>query len=443
MKSILAIALFVLTASPVEAEPIRFFDGGTYEGDVRQGKPNGFGMHTSKQGKTYQGQWLNGERNGFGKTIRGTAILYEGSFADNKRSGFGRLTYPNSETYEGEWLAGQMHGFGENVWADGSRYEGYWEFGERSGFGIMTLADGRIWSEKWTNDKPVFYPKQHLNQFNFSEERASIAVKKYKWQNERASLVQQITSFSKKKNSKIQPKRSQQKSDPNKLLPASSGSGFFISDHGYLITNNHVISDCLEIKLRKAGELINAKVIARDKFNDLALLKTNLTNQSTLPISLSNAALLQDIYVAGFPFGKSVSSSVKVTKGIVSSLSGLGDNFSNIQIDAAVQPGNSGGPIIDEYGNAVGVTVAKLDLINIVENYGVVPENTNFGIKATVVRSLLEANSIQLAPPNKNKLSGTELGKRITAGTVHLSCFMTLAEIERVRERKVLFTEFN
>ena len=71
---------------------------------------------------------------------------------------------------------------------------------------------------------------------------------------------------------------------------------------------------------------------------------------------------MEDIIVAGFPFGNKVSSSIKFTRGIVSSLTGVGDNYSQIQIDAALQPGNSGGPIMDYMGNIVGVAVAKLSL---------------------------------------------------------------------------------
>jgi len=189
---------------------------------------------------------------------------------------------------------------------------------------------------------------------------------------------------------------------------------------------------------------MDATVVARDRVNDLALLKTGLKDPTTLPISSSNPALLQDIYAAGFPFGSSISASVKVTKGIVSSLSGVADNFSNVQIDAALQSGNSGGPIVDEYGNAVAVAVAKLDLEKFSqEAFGVVPENTNFGIKATVVRNLLEGVGIQLTRPNTTKLSGVQLGQRITESTVRLSCLMTMAQIEEVRDQKVLFTEFD
>jgi len=67
----------------------------------------------------------------------------------------------------------------------------------------------------------------------------------------------------------------------------------------------------------------------------------------------------------------------------------------------------------------------------------------NNGIKATVVRNLLEGSGIQLTRPNTTKLSGAQLGQRITESTVHLSCLMTMAQIEQVRDQKVLFTEFD
>ena len=71
-------------------------------------------------------------------------------------------------------------------------------------------------------------------------------------------------------------------------------------------------------------------------------------------------------------------------------MTGLGNNYSQIQIYAALQPGNSGGPIVDEKGNIVAVAVAKLDLKKVMETYGVVPENTNFGIKSSALRNFLE-----------------------------------------------------
>jgi S1-C subfamily serine protease len=149
--------------------------------------------------------------------------------------------------------------------------------------------------------------------------------------------------------------------------------------------------------------------------------------------------LLQEIYVAGYPFGRKVSTSVKVTKGIISSLTGIGNNFSNIQIDAALQPGNSGGPILSRKGNVVGVAVARLDKIKVLEEFGSLPENINFGIKSSVVRSILESSNIALPSPNVASLSRSKLGKMISDGTYYLSCWMTMAQVEKMRSKKVIF----
>jgi serine protease Do len=184
-------------------------------------------------------------------------------------------------------------------------------------------------------------------------------------------------------------------------------------------------------------------VITHDSHNDLALLKGNFKPSTVLPLSRDNPPLLQAIYVAGFPFGQKISSSIKVTRGIVSSLTGIGNNVSEIQIDAALQPGNSGGPIIDGNGNVVAVAVAKLNLMTAVENWGVVPENTNFGVKSTVVVNLLQSNNVKLRAPNTKTVSKTTLGKSMSDATYYLSCWMTMAQIEKLRTEKVMFSSFD
>ena len=152
---------------------------------------------------------------------------------------------------------------------------------------------------------------------------------------------------------------------------------------------------------------------------------------------------MQEIFVAGYPFGKAVSSSLKVTKGIVSSLTGVGNNVSHIQIDAALQPGNSGGPIFNDRGNVVAVAVAKLDLMETLESWGVIPENTNVGIKSSVVVNLLDSNNIRLKQPNAELMSTDRLGEMISNSTFYLSCWMTLAQIEELESKRVLFDNLN
>ena len=223
------------------------------------------------------------------------------------------------------------------------------------------------------------------------------------------------------------------------LVPASSGSGFAVSSDGHIITNYHVIQGCQRIKIHFNGKSIPITLLTFDPRNDLALLAGNFRPTIVLPLSTSSPKLLQDVYVAGFPFGRNISTGVKVTKGIISSLMGAGNNFVNIQIDAALQPGNSGGPILDDKGNVIGVAVSILDKQKTLKKFGSSSENSNFGVKAILVKSMLEVNNISSPAPNKTPISRSELGKIIYSGTYYLSCWMTTEQIKKTRSKKLEF----
>jgi len=235
--------------------------------------------------------------------------------------------------------------------------------------------------------------------------------------------------------------REKREAEKDEVVSASSGSGFAVSSDGHVITNNHVIDGCQRVQIHHKGKSIPATIVTFDPNNDLALLQGDFRPSTVFTLSKEKPELLQDIYVAGYPFGQKISTSVKVTKGIISSLTGIGNNFSNFQIDAALQPGNSGGPILNDKGNVVGVAVAKLDLAVALEEFGVIPDDTNFGIKTSVVRNLLESNDISLPNPNTKSISKSKLGKMITEGTYYLSCWMTYAQIEKLRTEKVMFKD--
>jgi hypothetical protein len=101
---------------------------------------------------------------------------------------------------------------------------------------------------------------------------------------------------------------------------------------------------------------------------------------------------------------------------------------------------------MDEYGNIVGVAVAKLSLKKVVDEYGVVPENTNFGVKASAVKNLMEGNRVPFKKPNSEADHKSNLSRMATDGTVHLTCWMTKSQIEEMKKRtdnrKVLFSQF-
>jgi len=425
---------------------------GTFEGDLLDGKAHGVGRNSGPV-FSYIGEYRDDHPKGVG-VYKESEFSYRGGMDNWKYSGFGVMEFQNGNRLVGEFKNGKSEGFASFDLASGEAYSGYFKNGLRHGPGINYYADGRIESGIWRKDilkrERSVNIERELRELPEKERQLSVKLaalevlvaEKLKFLDDKVNEFLGSGESSPNSGPRVSPEASAEE-ESDKLYAASSGSGFFVSSDGHLITNNHVIEQCSSVKVLYQGELFGALVLARDTTNDLALLKGNFAGQSVLPISKENPFLLQDIYAAGFPFGNSVSSSVKVTKGIVSSLAGLADNFSNLQIDAALQPGNSGGPIVDDYGNVVAVAVAKLDLKSTVERFGVVPENTNFGIKATVVRNLLDANAVPLPKPSKEILEGGELGQRITNGTVYLSCLMTLAQIERTKDRKVLFKEFD
>ena len=228
-------------------------------------------------------------------------------------------------------------------------------------------------------------------------------------------------------------------SDDN--IKAASGTGFFITKAGHIVTNNHVIDQCNLVNAYYKGDAKLLKVLAVDRKNDLAILKAELRPDDTFPVAKDDGILLEEIYVAGYPFGKSISGSVKVTKGVISSLSGLGNNYSNIQIDASLQPGNSGGPIINKKGNVVGVAVAKLDYKKVIEAFNTIPENTNFGVKSSTLNQFLNANKVSADAPRGSEMSIKDIAEKIEKATVYLDCWMTAEKIQELKSKRAFFAE--
>jgi len=365
-------------------------------------------------GSYNQNTWTNC----FGTLTYADGGTYVGDFRDGELHGQGTLTYADGDKYVGELRDSKFHGQGTYTIADGGTYVGEWGDNLPNGQGIEISADGIVREGIFKNGEFQYARKDPKHIAKEKQEQERIAREKRE--------QERIT-------------REKREAEKDEVVSASSGSGFAVSSDGHVITNNHVIDGCQRIQIHQKGKSIPATVVSFDPSNDLALLQGDFRPSTVFALSKERPELLQDIYVAGYPFGQKISTSVKVTKGIISSLTGIGNNFSNIQIDAALQPGNSGGPILNDKGNVVGVAVAKLDLAVALEEFGVIPEDTNFGIKTNVVRSLLESNNIFLPDPNTKSISKSKLGKMITDGTYYLSCWMTYAQIEMMRSRKVFF----
>ena len=173
--------------------------------------------------------------------------------------------------------------------------------------------------------------------------------------------------------------------------PKASGSGFFITDDGYFITNQHVADSGATVRVGNASGIIPAKVIKVDELNDLTLLKAE-GKYAALPVALSRGVQLgATVATVGFPNIGLQGFSPKLAKGEIASLAGIQDDARHFQISVPVQPGNSGGALVDERGNVIGVVVAKLSQRAAIATTGTLAENVNYAIKSSYLLSFLES----------------------------------------------------
>jgi serine protease Do len=158
------------------------------------------------------------------------------------------------------------------------------------------------------------------------------------------------------------------------------GSGVIFTEDGYILTNNHVIADAVDVLVvvgdpddPDESKTYPAEIVGADASTDLAVLKIDKGGDTLTAVPLGNSETLQPgqaIGVVGNPLGLAKT----ITQGIVSGINRMvgdgGYELHSIQIDAAVNPGNSGGPLFDMYGNVVGIVNQKLVYENVSEGLG-------------------------------------------------------------------------
>jgi len=203
---------------------------------------------------------------------------------------------------------------------------------------------------------------------------------------------------------------------------ASSGTGFVVSPSGHVLTNEHVVADCRDVRVRGIGP---ATVRHADKRNDLALLQTAGAFAHWAKFRSGRAIRPGDgVVVAGFPLPGLLASDLNITVGNTSALAGPGNDRRFLQITAPVQLGNSGGPLLDLSGHVVGIVVGKLDAVGLAKLKGAVPENVNFAINASVARPFLDALAVRYeTAPSKRQLDAADVGEMAMAFTLAVECW--------------------
>ena len=169
-------------------------------------------------------------------------------------------------------------------------------------------------------------------------------------------------------------------------LPNSTGTGFFVGASGHLLTNHHVVEGCSSIAVRPPGEAqAEAVVVAANADADLALLKAGHVPAAPA-VFRAGPPLRQGErgVVYGFPLYPDLSPQGSVTDGLVSALSGYGDDLAGIQVSAATADGSSGSPVLDESGHVVAVVDSNLG-----DDSGIA-----FAVRGAIATAFLDVNDV-------------------------------------------------
>ncbi len=172
-----------------------------------------------------------------------------------------------------------------------------------------------------------------------------------------------------------------------------SGSGFFVTSN-QIVTNAHVVEGC-DYVWSSLGERLSIDVV--EPQSDLALLSL-IEGKSKKAAALRSGASLrtaEKVMALGFPYGGQVSTDLNLTIGNVSALSGFANDRRFFQLTAPIQPGNSGGPVLDKAGNVVGVVVSQKSAIPELMRSGSVPQNVNFAIALGTLQSFLDSQAVR------------------------------------------------
>jgi serine protease Do len=209
---------------------------------------------------------------------------------------------------------------------------------------------------------------------------------------------------------------------PQESSKSSSGTGFFV-DSKLILTNNHVIDACGDIFVRYPGHrLASAYVANRDETNDLALLETEMNNIGVAKFA-TGTRVGQQVATYGFPLSGILSSTGNFTIGNIASLTGIKDDTRALQTSVPIQPGNSGGPLMNMSGTVIGVMEAELRATAMIAATDAVPQGVNFAIQSPVVLNFLNAEGVKPILANgTEQLDPADVAETAKRFTVQVLC---------------------
>ncbi len=192
---------------------------------------------------------------------------------------------------------------------------------------------------------------------------------------------------------------------PNSNEPlVSMGTCFYVSPTGHIVTNHHVVDGAKVVSITdSSGSQVTAKVVKVDFNNDLVVLHAPAENHAYLSFSpLGSLEIGQEIFTMGYPVSDILGQEPKYTNGVVSSQTGYSGAANVFQMTVPIQPGNSGGPIVNRQGQVVGIATSSAEVGNFLDSSGTLPQNINWAVKSDYAMVLLLSEIPEELKKSKN-----------------------------------------
>ncbi len=192
-----------------------------------------------------------------------------------------------------------------------------------------------------------------------------------------------------------------------------------------------LVENCTKIAVRSSSTSA-AYLVARDEKNDLAVVQSSILASPVAVFREGGPVRAGESVVAlGYPLSGLLASTANLSVGNVSALAGLGDDSRYLQISAPLQPGNSGGPLLDSSSHLIGIVTSKLDVLRVARSIGDVPQNVNFALKAELARTFLDSNGIAYQTArSEQQLSPADVGEIARPFTVRIECQQAATALE-------------
>jgi serine protease Do len=203
-----------------------------------------------------------------------------------------------------------------------------------------------------------------------------------------------------------------------------TGTAFYINKSGQMITAAHVLRDCLVLEAQKDGVVLPLKVVASSNLLDLAVVDSGKPTDRALPLRVNQTLTLgEGVTNVGYPLQGLLADSPNLTRGNVSARAGMKGSVGLFQFSAPIQPGSSGGPVVSDGGELLGITVSSLNATALIRE-GLLPQNVNFALEARYAAMFLRDSHVDFAEVKPRSDGSMIIANEAALGAVlQLSCY--------------------